>query len=209
MARGGTRTARSGSRPSKTRMGGASGRSRTGGGATRMRPPIAGYDEMPLYQIREEAFALSPAEISALRTYEEKHARRETLLRTFQALENSGRTLHAPRARTRDTARATREGSGRAGSSKRTTDRQVIRRWAEERGGKPVSVRGTGRRGAAGVLRIDFEGYGAGSEDLRPISWDEFFRKFDENELEFIYQHRTRDGRESRFFKFVSVASGR
>jgi hypothetical protein len=59
------------------------------------------------------------------------------------------------------------------------------------------------------VLRFDFEGYGAGGDELRPISWTEFFKKFDENNLEFIYQDRTRDGRESRFFKFVSANGGR
>jgi hypothetical protein len=167
---------------------------------------------MPLYQIREEAFGLSPAEVNVLQSYEQDHQRRETLLRTFDHLADGesgrsassggGKRVGAPRRAT------TRDGSGRAGSSKRTTDHDVIRRWAEARGGKPVSVRGTGRRGQAGVLRFDFEGYGAGGDELRPISWSEFFTKFDENNLEFVYQERTRDGNESRFFKFVSASGG-
>jgi hypothetical protein len=86
--------------------------------------------------------------------------------------------------------------------SKRTTDHERIRRWAEERGGRPATVRGTARDGA-GILRIDFEGYGAGEESLEPLSWDEFFDKFDESHLEFLYQERTSDGGVSRFCKLV------
>ena len=73
----------------------------------------------------------------------------------------------------------------------------------------PVSVRGTGRGGAAGVLRFDFEGYGAGRDELREISWDEFFKKFDQKNLEFLYQDKTRNGQKSRFFKFVQGNGGR
>ena len=35
------------------------------------------------------------------------------------------------------------------------------------------------------------------------IGWDEFFQKFDESDLEFLYQDRTKDGNISRFHKFV------
>jgi hypothetical protein len=87
-------------------------------------------------------------------------------------------------------------------TSHRTTDHDEIRRWAEERDGHPASVRGTGADGP-GILRIDFEGYGAGEETLEPISWEDFFEKFDESELEFLYQDRTQDGNVSRFFKLV------
>jgi hypothetical protein len=38
---------------------------------------------------------------------------------------------------------------------------------------------------------------------LQEVAWDEFFRKFDEKNLAFVYQDQTRDGKESRFFKFV------
>jgi anaerobic selenocysteine-containing dehydrogenase len=88
-------------------------------------------------------------------------------------------------------------------SSKSTTDHKVIRKWAEERGGKPATVRGTGDKDEAGVLRIDFPGY-SGEGKLEEISWDEFFEKFDEKHLKFLYQDKTADGKESRFFKFVS-----
>jgi hypothetical protein len=87
--------------------------------------------------------------------------------------------------------------------AKTTTDHAAIRRWVEERGGRPVSVEGTERKGdAAGVLRIDFPGRGA-EEGLTELSWDEFFQKFDEEKLAFLHQDETKDGSESRFFKFV------
>jgi hypothetical protein len=90
-----------------------------------------------------------------------------------------------------------------AGESKITTDHDTIRKWAEARGGKPAAVKRTERDGDVGLLRIDFPGY-KGQDSLEEISWDEFFKKFDEKHLAFLYQDRTADGKESRFFKFVS-----
>ena len=89
-----------------------------------------------------------------------------------------------------------------AQESKRTTDHDTIRRWAEERDGTPASVRGTGDGDPAGVLRIDFPG-GAGEESLEHITWDEWFRKFDESGLEFLYQEQKASGEGSTFFKLV------
>ncbi len=90
-----------------------------------------------------------------------------------------------------------------ASESKTTTDHKTIQAWSEARGGKPATVKSTEKDGEAGVLRIDFPGYsGAGS--LEEISWDEFFKKFDEKKLAFLYQEHTSSGEESRFFKLVS-----
>jgi hypothetical protein len=84
--------------------------------------------------------------------------------------------------------------------AKTTTDHDEIRRWAEARGGRPATVKGTETRGEhAGVLRIAF----TDDEDLEEIPWDEFFDKFEEANLAFLHQDRTKDGQESRFFKFV------
>ncbi len=90
-----------------------------------------------------------------------------------------------------------------ASSSQTTTDHNTIKAWAEARDGKPVSVRGTGDKDEAGVLRIDFPG-GAGSDRLEEISWDEWFGKFDEKDLAFLYQEEKKDGEQSTFFKLVS-----
>lgn len=89
-----------------------------------------------------------------------------------------------------------------ADTSTTTTDHDTIRRWVEDRGGRPATVKGTGD-GEAGILRIDFPGRGD-DEALREISWDEFFDKFDQEDLAFVYQEKTADGEESRFSKFVS-----
>lgn len=77
-----------------------------------------------------------------------------------------------------------------------TTAHEEIRRWVEEREGQPARVEGTN------LLRIDYKGF-SGEDTLEKISWDEFFKVFDENKLAFIYQEETKDGGESRFSKFV------
>ncbi len=55
-----------------------------------------------------------------------------------------------------------------------TTDHEEIRRWVEDHGGRPVTVKGTQTGDQAGVLRIDFPG-GAGGAQLEPITWDDWF----------------------------------
>jgi len=82
-------------------------------------------------------------------------------------------------------------------SSQTTTEHDKIRKWAEERGGRPSMV---DTKGKGGILRIDF---GEKEENLKEISWDEFFEIFDSNKLAFLYQDKTKDGGESRFNKFV------
>ncbi|HEX7182723.1 MAG TPA: hypothetical protein VF756_12840 [Thermoanaerobaculia bacterium] len=70
-------------------------------------------------------------------------------------------------------------------NSKCTTDHEEIRRWAEERGGRPARVAGTEQ---AEMLRIDFPGDPDEEETLEPISWEEFFDTFEEGNLVFFYQ---------------------
>jgi hypothetical protein len=90
-----------------------------------------------------------------------------------------------------------------ASESHTTTDHDEIRSWVERHDGKPVSVLGIDKGGDAGILRIDFPG-GAGSDDLEEISWDDWFQKFDESKLAFLYQEHKSDGEDSTFFKLVS-----
>lgn len=82
-------------------------------------------------------------------------------------------------------------------NSETTTNHETIRKWAEARDGHPAKVK-TSADG--GILRIDF---GDKEESLEAIDWDEFFRIFDENDLQFLYQDRTQDGGTSRFNKFI------
>ena len=85
-------------------------------------------------------------------------------------------------------------------SAKTTTDHETIRRWAEERGGRPARVKGTGNKKDPGMLRLDF---GERDPSLEEISWEEFFEKFDEADLAFLYQDETAHGEESNFNKLV------
>jgi hypothetical protein len=68
---------------------------------------------------------------------------------------------------------------------KTTTDHEKIRQWAEERGGRPAAV--VGESEIAGGLRIDFPDYDSG-EVLEEITWAEFFDKFEEQNLVFMYE---------------------
>lgn len=90
-----------------------------------------------------------------------------------------------------------------ASESHTTTDHDEIRKWVEEHDGKPASVKDTGGGDDVGVLRIDFPG-GTGKESLDHITWDEWFEKFDQNNLAFLYQARKSSGEDSTFFKLVS-----
>ena len=90
-----------------------------------------------------------------------------------------------------------------AGESKQTTDHDEIRRWVEERGGRPARVKETGSGDDPGILRIDYPGRGEDSS-LEEISWEEWFEAFEENNLAFLYQEETKEGEESRFSKLVS-----
>jgi hypothetical protein len=81
-----------------------------------------------------------------------------------------------------------------------TTDHNTIRRWIEERGGRPAKVKGTESDDGEGILRVDFA---EPDEKLAPIDWDEFFKTFEDRKLAFLHQDKTSDGHQSRFFKFV------
>jgi hypothetical protein len=80
-----------------------------------------------------------------------------------------------------------------------TTDHNKIREWVEERDGRPAIVAAT-QNGTGGLLRIDF---GDRDEELEEVSWIEFFKIFDDNNLAFLYQEEAASGGLSRFFKFI------
>jgi len=87
--------------------------------------------------------------------------------------------------------------------SKITTDHETIRQWVQARHGHPARVKGPhNKSGSIGVLRIDYPGY-SGEETLEAITWDQFFEAFDLNHLAFLYQDKTKDGKQSRFSKLI------
>jgi hypothetical protein len=87
-------------------------------------------------------------------------------------------------------------------TSQTLTDHQAIQRWAESRRAKPACVTGTGGKDDVGMIRLDFPGY-SGGDSLQEISWEEWFRQFDENGLALIVQEETASGERSNFNKLV------
>jgi hypothetical protein len=69
-------------------------------------------------------------------------------------------------------------------------------------------VRGAKANKPEGILRIDFPG-GRGAQSLKPASWEDWFRVFDERNLSFLHQDRTGTGKPSRFNKLICQSSGR
>jgi hypothetical protein len=61
------------------------------------------------------------------------------------------------------------------------------------------------------MIRLDFPGY-SGGDSLEHIEWDEWFQKFDDNNLALLVQNKTARGERSNFNKLVSretASSGR
>jgi hypothetical protein len=96
---------------------------------------------------------------------------------------------------------STDEDPERQGRSLVTTHHEVIREWAEARGGSPATVPNSEYDGRPGRLRIRFQD---STGQLVDISWEDWFRTFDERRLNFIYQEDHTDGRPSTFFQLVN-----
>lgn len=72
--------------------------------------------------------------------------------------------------------------------SEKTTDHKAIKTWVKEHDGVPMKVKGT-EKGDSALLRIAFpDNKNSDSDNLEEISWEEFFKVFDENKLALLYQ---------------------
>jgi len=89
-----------------------------------------------------------------------------------------------------------------ATKSRALTNHEEIQHWAEERGAHPACVRGTGNRTDIGMIRLDFPGY-VGEGSLEEIEWDQWFEKFDNNNLALLVQEQTAGGEKHNFNKLV------
>jgi hypothetical protein len=70
-----------------------------------------------------------------------------------------------------------------------TTDHDTIRKWAERQGGKPGAVDRTHKGDDVGIVRIMFpDNPQSEHESLVEITWDEFFREFDQRKLALLYE---------------------
>ena len=88
--------------------------------------------------------------------------------------------------------------------SNTTKDHDEIKEWAEKHGARPAEVESTEKKGEPGILRFMFpkaKNHNDGA--LKEIEWDAFFKKFDENGLELLYQDKTAEGAESNFNKLI------
>jgi hypothetical protein len=90
----------------------------------------------------------------------------------------------------------------RPGQTLATRVPEVIRAWAEARGGRPATAT-RGDDGRPRTLRIRFQAGGGGSRSsrLEEIPWDEWLAVFTDRDLVFLYQEQRRDGRQSNFFR--------
>lgn len=80
-----------------------------------------------------------------------------------------------------------------------TTNHDEIRKWVESKGGKPAAVDRTHQGGDVGIIRIMFpNNKNSEHQALVEISWDEFFRQFEERHLALLYE------KDSMFNKIVS-----
>lgn len=89
-------------------------------------------------------------------------------------------------------------------TSNQTHDHKKIQQWTERRGVIPAKIKGTGKGQDESVLRIHFPKNSDADDNFEEISWDDFFEKFDESKLDFLYQDQKKDGEESTFHKFVN-----
>ncbi len=70
-----------------------------------------------------------------------------------------------------------------------TTDHAVIRKWADRHGGKPAAVDRTHQSGDVGIIRVMFPDAAQSEHShLVEISWDDFFREFEERKLALLYE---------------------
>lgn len=81
-------------------------------------------------------------------------------------------------------------------TAKETKNHEAIKKWAEQHKGVPAIIDTHQNKKGDGILRIKFDD---DNENLKEISWEDFFDKFEEHNLTFLYQ----DEKNSRFNKFV------
>ncbi|MCL5958025.1 MAG: hypothetical protein M1358_01705 [Chloroflexi bacterium] len=99
---------------------------------------------------------------------------------------------------------STGEHESKRGELLATRNHEVIRHWAEGRDAAPVVVAGSEHQGYPGALTFSFP-YAGGAE-LQQVSWEDWFKLFDDHGLTFVYQETTEDGLLSDFFQFESAS---
>lgn len=82
---------------------------------------------------------------------------------------------------------------------KKTTDHNAIQQFAENRDMKPAAVKTTTSDGGQEMIRLmQPKSSESDNENLKEISWNEWFEDFDKNKLALVYDE------ESNFNKLVN-----
>ena len=77
--------------------------------------------------------------------------------------------------------------------SEKTTDHEEIQSWVEKHEGVPMKVKGADK-GDSALLRIGFPNSSySDTKDLEKITWNEFFKVFDDNNLALLYEPNEKD----------------
>ncbi|MGI5827859.1 MAG: hypothetical protein ACOX6V_02435 [Patescibacteria group bacterium] len=95
-----------------------------------------------------------------------------------------------------------------ARSTKVTTDHTEIRAWVEKYQGRPALITLPTSESDDIALRIDFPG--SQDEELlsktkpsKPISWEDFFKVFEESNLAFVYDQRPQFDNPTLAYRFI------
>lgn len=86
-------------------------------------------------------------------------------------------------------------------SAHTTTNHREIRQYVEARGGTPSFITATG------TLQIAYPG-SASAGGAETVTWDQFFKAFEDNNLAMMYQEETAEGKPSNILKFVQREPG-
>src|SRR4051812_19026391 len=81
-----------------------------------------------------------------------------------------------------------------------TIDPEEIRTWVEENGGEPARIKAGVGALDPGEIRIKF--FDVEEKTLETISWDDFFRQFEREELAMLYLQGA--GQEEPFYRLIS-----
>lgn len=84
---------------------------------------------------------------------------------------------------------------------KATTSLSVIRKWVEQRDGRPAWVKNTKKKGGS-LLRIQFPDT-ISEREIELVPWDVWYEVFLNSKMEFLYQDETIGGEKSYRFKLI------
>lgn len=86
-----------------------------------------------------------------------------------------------------------------------TRNHNKIRKWVEEHGGIPAyTAEKITPDEQEKVLRIIFKNE-KNSEKIIVMNWNDFFTKFDQANLAFLYSDDLENGNKTNYYKFVSL----